>query len=86
MPLPFNPPLSPHEQAIFTSLPKLNGSVVNPDYCPKQHKSRLEREFLAWCEAHERKDWPQWVNDWHIRYHIEHRPPDPAVQGERHAA
>lgn len=75
MPLKFIPPLSPHEEAIYLSLPKLNGSVVSPDYWPKHERSRGEREFLAWCERHERKDWPQWLNDWEIRYRLTHRTP-----------
>jgi transposase len=70
MPLKFYPPLSPHEQSIYLTLPKLNGSVVSPEYYPRERKAAGEREFLAWCEEHPRADWPQWLNDWHIKYHL----------------
>lgn len=70
MPLRFLPPLNDEEQAIFQSLPKLNGAVVHPEYWPKQERARGEKEFLAWCEKHPRSQWPQWLNDWEIRYQL----------------
>lgn len=83
MPLPFRPPLTPHEQAIYTTLPKLVGAVVSPDYWPKHEQARGTREFLAWCESHERRDFPQWLNDWLIRYHLRH-PSDQRHAGQGH--
>lgn len=79
MPLPFRPPLNEHEQRIFASLPKLNGYVVHPEWWPTNERQRGIREFLAWCAAHDRCDWPQWLNDWEIHYRL-------AQQSGRHVA
>lgn len=73
MTLPFKPgSFSAHEQAIFTSLPKLCGAVVCPDYWPKESRARGEREFIEWCDTHPVEDWPKWVHEWRFRYRITH--------------
>jgi hypothetical protein len=50
-----------HETAIRLSLPRLDGQIVAPRYWPKQRWAERDREFLAWCDKHPRKDWPDWL-------------------------
>lgn len=65
---PFTIPLNGDDLAILVTLPKLQGYVVAPKYYPHHLREFADREFLAWCETHPPRDWPQWVAEWHLEY------------------
>lgn len=70
----YRPPLRDELLDAYRSMPLLDGSfVVSLLYCPPSKVAAYESQWREWLKTHDRRLWPEWVDQWAQRKKMQAR-------------
>lgn len=69
--------MSDTEMQTWTSLPRTSSNhIMDPSYVPPHEKPKYLEQLRAWCKAHDRRDWPEWLQQYADAHRRGPRPPN----------